>query len=149
MQNTSKSGKKSDQDSTTVNPDSMSAILQIIQQQMDDCKHLEEQLHEEQSTMKERFTLCYKLRKQTSQLSNNAETNHTTPMAKQTLCPPMNITLLTRAPTMTELTSWHKLWHDYALINRTEQHDWATQLAAMRTHISQNFQTIIDESLTI
>lgn len=70
-------------------------------------------------------------------------------MAKQTLCPPMNITLLSGTPNTTEITSWRKLWDDYALIDRVEQHDWATQLAAMRTHMSQNFHTIIDESLTI
>jgi hypothetical protein len=70
-------------------------------------------------------------------------------MAKQTLRPPTNVTLLSGTPSMAEFTSWKKSWEDYSLINHVDQHDIATQLAALRTHMSPDFQAVFAESVTV
>src|SRR6476660_8928160 len=98
----SKSGKKSGNDTTVTNPDHMSVILQIIQQQADDRKQMEETLRLERRAAEERFTQLFQAMQQTRPLSNNTETNHLTQMAKQTLRPPTNITLLSGTPSMAE-----------------------------------------------
>ena len=137
----SRSGKKSEHDTAATNPDHMSVILQIVQQQADDRKQFEETLRQERRAAEERFTQLLQAMQQTRSNSNNAETNQTNQ--------PTNMTLLSGTPSMAEFTSWSKSWEDYSLINRVDQHDLATQLAALRTHMSPDFQAVFADSITI
>jgi len=146
----SQSGKKSSKsNSAATHPDQMSVILKLIQQQDDDRKQFQETLRQEQRAAEERFTQLLQTMQPTGPNFNSAEINHATQMAKQTLRPPTNVTLLSGTPSMAEFTSWKKSWEDYSLINHVDQHDIATQLAALRTHMSPDFQAVFADSVTV
>lgn len=155
----SQSGKKATKQApeippTAENSESMALILQIMQQQADERKQqadertrLHDELRQERKATEERFGLLLQAIQQSGQL-------HTPTSASSTVQPPaLRIPACTNqlsgTPTMAEFSTWRKSWQDFALINRVTQHDRLVQMAALRTHLSQDFQAIFDESITI
>ena len=148
----SRSGKKTDQKALDTTPqaenrESMSILLQIMQQQADERTRLHDELREERRATEERFNQILQAMHQSGQPHI---TTQTPPVVQPpALRIPASANQLSGTPTMAEFTAWRKSWKDFALINRVDQHDRPTQLAALRTHLSQDFQAIFDESITI
>jgi hypothetical protein len=88
----SRRGKKSKNEATMPSTDSnpMSVVIEIMKQQAEDRKRLDDEIREERRAAEERFNLLVQAMTQTNLHANNADVNHTTQPAKQTLRPPTN-----------------------------------------------------------
>jgi len=135
-------GKKTEQLAMETSPptetrDSMAILLQVMQQEICEERHATE----------ERFNLLVQAMNQSGQPHTTYQPSTTVPPPTYRI--PASINRLSGTPNMVEFTVWRKSWNDFAMINRIELHDQPTQLAALRTHLSQDFQAIFDKLSTI
>lgn len=134
--------------------DTTAILLQFMQQQAIDRQRWEDDGREERRQADERIAQILQAMQGLNAGNavapiNAAQATHAAHVQPQILRPPSNVKLLSETLNMAEFTIWKKSWEDYALINRVDRHDRETQLAALRTHMSQEFQAIYDESISI